>query len=277
MKKTTKKIIASALAATMVMASSAMVFADVTGDAAQTTTDAATTATSDATTATSDAAKATYEELTKCSYSTQMRIADGCAYVDVLVDGDVSAFDFGFMYKADEVEYDTYELNADFDKAFAKKAQGILAVNDQKDQSYVVAGGTSDECTFKGVAFTITFKLKDGVTAPAISVVKDSKAFLDAYNAASATGTLADFVATKPFEGDAPEATVVEVPATETPATETPATEAPATSAPAAAPATSAPAPTSPKTGDAGVVLPIVAICGAAAAVAVASKKKVED
>lgn len=31
------------------------------------------------------------------------------------------------------------------------------------------------------------------------------------------------------------------------------------------------------KTGDAGVVLPIVAICGAAAAVAVASKKKVED
>lgn len=52
------------------------------------------------------------------------------------------------------------------------------------------------------------------------------------------------------------------------------------TQAPAAAattPAAKTNTKKAPGTGDAGVVLPIVAICGAAAAVAVASKKKVED
>ncbi|MBO5099074.1 MAG: hypothetical protein J6C16_02780, partial [Clostridia bacterium] len=81
MKKTTKKIIASALAAAMVMASSAMTFADTTGEAVST----------------GDAATTEYEALTKCSYTSEMTVDGKVATVTISVDGDVSAFDFGLM------------------------------------------------------------------------------------------------------------------------------------------------------------------------------------
>ena len=267
MKKTTKKIIASALAAAMVMASSVMVFAD---DASGSAVDAS-----------GSAAKPAYEELTPCKVSATQTVADGVVTVTVNVDGDVSLFDFGIAYDASEVTYKSYKKDAAFGEAY-DAANGIMAASNNTDLSYVVIGGTSDELTYKGTAFTVTFETK--VDAPKISVVKDSKAVLDAYTAAGATGSFTEFLATDPFDGKGPEETPVELPKKDdekpadptptAPATTAPATTAPATTAPAA---TTAAAKKSPKTGDAGVVLPIVAICGAAAAVAVASKKKVED
>lgn len=276
MKKTTKKIIASALAATMVMASSAMVFADETTGSAVST---------------GDAAKPVYEELTPCKVSATKTVADGQVTVTISVDGDVSLFDFGIVYDANEVTYKSYKKDAAFGEAY-DGANGIMAASNNAELNYVVIGGTSDELTYKGTALTVVFDAK--VENPTISVIKDSKSVLDAYNSTGATGTFNDFLDTDPFDGKGPEEVeaVADTPVTtpdapvESPAATTPATtdgsnNGGTTTTTTTAPATTTAAATttkkSPKTGDAGVVLPIVAICGAAAAVAVASKKKVED
>lgn len=295
MKKTTKKIIASALAAAMVMASSVMTFADeATG----------------------------YEEITKCNVSSKMTVeeVDGAkvATVTISISGDdCRMFDLGLMYDADTMQFVSCRKTPDFDEAYSTINGSVLS-NDQKDQSYVVIGATctADEFSYDGEALLVKFNVKGDEATP-INVVKDSKYILDAYNASGATGTLADFLASDKAPADAPKPSVVEPEVPEDPTTPptdptddpnnntnngdnnntntdnnntnnntdnnnnannngtqgTTTTTAPATTAPSAA----ANKAKSPKTGDAGVVLPIVAICGAAAAVVVASKKKVED
>lgn len=282
--KISKKILASALALAMTVAGTTVAFADET------------------------------VAMPKGGIS-NITVDGSTVTVTVSASGDFAAgFDYGIAYDDTKVAVTDYSVSEDFE-AFLKKGQGMNTGAVQKDQAYVVLGGVTTNqdklgnevpTTYDGVIGSVTFSVNEGVDASSLpfAVVTGSADVAKANAGTKLVATSEGQANTKtPAEFAAPATTA---PATTTaPAEETTApattTAAATTTAPAenttVAPTTTATAKTttavtktatakttaaattktSPKTGDAGVVLPIVAICGAAAAVAVASKKKVED
>ena len=274
--KISKKILASALALAMTVAGTTVAFAD---------------------------------ETVAMPEGTGVVTVDGnTVTVTVSASGDFAAgFDYGIAYDDTKVAVTDYSVSEDFE-AFLKKGQGMNTGAVQKDQAYVVLGGVTTNqdklgnevpTTYDGVIGSVTFSVNEGVDASTLQfAVVTGSADLAKANAGEklikvapttitpAPATTAPATTTAPAEETTAPATTTAAATTTAPAENT--TVAPTTTATAktttavtktAAAKTTATATTktSPKTGDAGVVLPIVAICGAAAAVAVASKKKVED
>ena len=282
MKKISKKIIASALALAMTVAGSVVTFADT--------------------------------EMPKPEGSAVISEDSSSITVTVSASGDfVAGFDYGVAYDSEKVAIKSLALSDEF-KAFLEKNSGINQSANNAALSYVVIGGVvsdtdpltgaANDTNYSGVVGSVTFTVKEGVdaTTAQFAVVSDSATIAKEQLAegqnmlqfAQEKEDIAPIVPSTPapVETEAPATTTAPADETEAPATTTaPAattTTAPADVKPSEAAKTTAPAKTtaaapaattktSPKTGDAGVVLPIVAICGAAAAVAVASKKKVED
>ena len=279
--KISKKILASALALAMTVAGTTVAFADET------------------------------VAMPKGGIS-NITVDGSTVTVTVSASGDFAAgFDYGIAYDDTKVAVTDYSVSEDFE-AFLKKGQGINTGAVQNDQAYVVLGGVTTNqdklgnevpTTYDGVIGSVTFSVNEGVDASSLpfAVVTGSadvaKANAGTKLVATSEGqantkTPADFAATPDPATTAPATTTAPAEETTAPATTTAPAEnttvAPTTTATAktttavtttatAKTTATATTKTSPKTGDAGVVLPIVAICGAAAAVAVASKKKVED
>ena len=277
--KISKKILASALALAMTVAGTTVAFADET------------------------------VAMPKGGIS-NIAVDGNTVTVTVSASGDFAAgFDYGIAYDDTKVEVTDYSVSEDFE-AFLKKGQGINTGAVQSEQAYVVLGGVTTNqdklgkevpTTYDGVIGSVTFSVNKGVDASSLpfAVVTGSadvaKANAGTKLVATSEGqantkTPADFAATPAPATTAPATTTAPAEETTAPATTTAPAEnttvAPTTTAKTTTAVTTtatakttatATTKTSPKTGDAGVVLPIVAICGAAAAVAVASKKKVED
>ena len=263
--KISKKILASALALAMTVAGTTVAFADET------------------------------VAMPKGGIS-NITVDGSTVTVTVSASGDFAAgFDYGIAYDDTKVAVTDYSVSEDFE-AFLKKGQGINTGAVQEDQAYVVLGGVTTNqdklgnevpTTYDGVIGSVTFSVNEGVDASSLpfAVVTGSadvaKANAGTKLVATSEGqantkTPAEFAApatTAPATTTAPAENTTVAPTTTATAKTTTAVTKTATAKTTAAATTK----TSPKTGDAGVVLPIVAICGAAAAVAVASKKKVED
>lgn len=275
--KISKKILASALALAMTVAGTTVAFAD---------------------------------ETVAMPKGTGVVTVDGSTVtVTVSASGDFAAgFDYGIAYDDTKVAVTDYSVSEDFE-AFLKKGQGMNTGAVQKDQAYVVLGGVTTNqdklgnevpTTYDGVIGSVTFSVNEGVDASTLQfAVVTGSADVAKANAdkklidvdptiviTPAPATTAPATTTAPAEETTAPATTTAAATTTAPAENT--TVAPTTTATAktttavtktatAKTTATATTKTSPKTGDAGVVLPIVAICGAAAAVAVASKKKVED
>ena len=279
--KISKKILASALALAMTVAGTTVAFADET------------------------------VAMPKGGIS-NITVDGSTVTVTVSASGDFAAgFDYGIAYDDTKVEVTDYSVSEDFE-AFLKKGQGMNTGAVQSEQAYVVLGGVTTNqdklgkevpTTYDGVIGSVTFSVNKGVDASSLPfAVVTGSADVAKANAGTKlvatkegqanTKTPADFAATPAPATTAPATTTAPAEETTAPATTTAPAEnttvAPTTTATAktttavtttatAKTTATATTKTSPKTGDAGVVLPIVAICGAAAAVAVASKKKVED